>query len=137
MEISSPMMHAVERSLDGLGLRLHAIANNIANISTPGYVRQEVNFEASLLEALAQQEALFDANANVDADMSSKSHADALLNWQPVLGRANDGAQRIDGNRVPVELEMSALALNAGKYNALASVISKDFQLLRTIAQAK
>jgi flagellar basal body rod protein FlgB len=32
---------------------------------------------------------------------------------------------------------MSGMAYNAVKYNALASVVAKEFQLLKSVAQAK
>ncbi|MCL6645316.1 MAG: flagellar basal body protein, partial [Dehalococcoidia bacterium] len=43
--------------LSGLGRRQGAIANNIANIDTPGYVRQEVIFETELQRAFGRQAA--------------------------------------------------------------------------------
>ncbi|MDB5102934.1 MAG: flagellar basal-body rod protein FlgB, partial [Fibrobacteres bacterium] len=40
------------KSLDASVLRGKAIAQNLANIETPGYKRKEVNFEEQLLNAV-------------------------------------------------------------------------------------
>lgn len=140
MELLSSTMQGVTRSMDGLGLRQVAIANNVANINTPGYVKQEVNFEDSLRGALETYEMPSLSSyegAVLDGTSVTDSHNNPLLSWQPRTSKSADPPQRLDGNRVAMELEMSALAQNAVKYNAVTAVIAKDFQLLRTIAQAK
>jgi len=140
VHLTSLTMTAVERSLDGLAARQAAISHNIANISTPGYVKREVDFEASLLAALDEAHQPPSAThtfLQADGAPVTSLHNDPLLTWQPVTSQSADGPQRLDGNRVSIEKEMSAVAANAGKYNAVAAVIAKDFQLLRTIAQSK
>jgi flagellar basal-body rod protein FlgB len=140
MQLTSLTMGAVERSLDGFSLRHQAFANNIANVNTPGYVKREVSFEHSLLEALddAHKPAagLYAVGPGDGAEITA-SHNNPLLTWKPVTSQSSDGPQRLDGNRTSVESEMSKMAYNSIQFNALTGVISKDFQLLRTIAQAK
>lgn len=161
MEFSSPMMHALERSLDGFAMRHQAIADNIANINTPGYVKQDVNFEQSLIDALKDDEApkgLSSDPMDPNADMGpftafdgmrlnnmhplvsafvTDPHNAPLLTWQPHISRSAEPAQRLDGNHVPVETEMAAMVSNATKYQAITQVVSKEFGILRNIAQAK
>lgn len=138
MHITSLTMSAVERALDGLAARQVAVAHNVANIATPGYVRREVNFEDSLLAALQEaHQPRGGAGEFLGADGAhvTDSHNNPLLTWQPVTTLSADGPQRLDGNTVAVEKEIMSMVAN--KYNALSAVISKDFQLLRTIAQAR
>ena len=158
MEFSSPQVQALERSLDGFALRHQAIAANLANINTPGYVKQSVNFEQSLLDALNEQSAPhgsisdpFDPNNDVDGFDGFKlnnmwgaqgasvtdGQNHALLTWQPQVVRSGEAAQRLDGNRTPVETEVSEMTQNATKYQAITAVVTKEFGILRTIAQAK
>lgn len=161
MDLSTPMVHAIERSLDGFALRHQAIANNIANINTPGYVKQEVNFEQALTDALASDVApkgasgdFIDPNADPMGDsvfdgmklgnmraMLGASVTDVhnapLLTWQPQMVRGSDPAQRLDGNHTPVETEVSAMVANAVKYQAVSAFVTKEFGILRNIAQAK
>jgi flagellar basal body rod protein FlgB len=93
-----------------------------------------------LLEALGDEHkpsAGLYTQPNFDGTEITASHNSPLVTWQPVTSLSSDGPQRLDGNRTSVETEISAMAYNAVKYNAVSGVISKDYQLLRTIAQAK
>ncbi len=44
---------ALQVALNGLAVRQRAIANNIANVNTPGFRAQKVQFEQALQDALA------------------------------------------------------------------------------------
>jgi len=48
-----PLLSTVEYAMGGLQLRLDTVANNLANLNTPGFVAQKVDFETSLGIALA------------------------------------------------------------------------------------
>ena len=50
--ISDLTTSALHVALDGLDQRQQAIAANIANLETPGYLAREVNFEDSLRAAI-------------------------------------------------------------------------------------
>lgn len=43
----------LQQALSGLGIRQQVTANNIANIETPGFTAQNVDFESSLASAVA------------------------------------------------------------------------------------
>ena len=135
MRVGSIRMEAVERSLDGLAMRTEAIAANVANINTPNYVNQEVQFEETLREALAEAMKP-QGGAHDETSVTSRQH-DVLLTWQPKTVQAADGAQRLDGNKIPVEMQMSTLSENSIKFNAVSSLLQREFQLLKTIGQAK
>lgn len=157
MELSSRTMLAVERALDGLSMRQEAIARNLANANTPGYVSQEVAFEEALLDALAagNKPGGVAGGAGFEDDFSTTGEVgglavgprvgsanvtgggeDPLLLWKPSMERM-PGAQRLDGNGVNLEQSMSQLTRNSTKFSALTAVVGKEFQLLKTIAQAK
>jgi len=46
---SSPVYEAMQ----GLWAQQQAVANNVANVNTPGYKAQEVSFESSLAQAIS------------------------------------------------------------------------------------
>lgn len=48
--ITDRTMNITQLGMDGLMSRQHAIASNIANVMTPGYLRKEVAFESQLAE---------------------------------------------------------------------------------------
>lgn len=139
MELSSLHIQGVERSLDALSMRHSAVASNIANINTPGYQKVEVNFEDALIDALNRSTPALASGeaAMMDGMEITSGSQNVMLSWQPVMSKSETGAQRLDGNKTTVETEMSGMAYNAVKYNALASVVAKEMQLLKSVAQAK
>ena len=54
--ISDGVTRALHASINGLEARGRAIASNVANLETPGYLAREVNFEDSLRAAIADGE---------------------------------------------------------------------------------
>lgn len=85
---------ALTSALDGLSLRQRAIADNIANINTPGYHAKRVAFEEALASAVSAgggtvtptvSESLeptrLDGN-NVNLDTETLSSIDTVLRYQ-------------------------------------------------------
>ncbi len=110
----------VERALDAAWTRNEVIAQNIANVDTPGYKRKVVKFEEFL-----------------DAEMKTGKidHGQTKLSG---LGMAvvTDNAStsyRIDGNNVDIERESALMAMNNLKYNALIQRVSGQLGTLRTV----
>ncbi|RME74836.1 MAG: flagellar biosynthesis protein FlgB [Planctomycetota bacterium] len=95
--------------LDAAALRQRVLAQNIANVNTPGYERRDVSFDA-LLEAARSGGPSPEARVFVDRD-------------------ARAGA---DGNSVEIEREMGELMGNGLLYQTLARVASLRIQQLRT-----
>lgn len=86
--------NALSSALDGLSARQRAIANNIANVNTPGYQAQRVSFEEALAKSVKEgsgtvapttKESLdptrLDGN-NVNLDTETLSNIDTLLRFQ-------------------------------------------------------
>lgn len=85
---------ALSSALDGLSLRQRSIAENIANINTPGYHAQRVSFEERLRAAVAdgtgaapaevarsQEPTRLNGN-NVNLDTETLSNVDTVLRYQ-------------------------------------------------------
>jgi flagellar basal-body rod protein FlgB len=93
---------ALSSALDGLALRQRAIADNIANINTPGYHAQRVQFEDDLRAAVASGSGAVDATVarsleptrlngnNVNLDTETLSNIDTVLRFQ-FASQALDG----------------------------------------------
>ena len=133
MRLSSFQMEAVERSLDGYALRAQALATNIANVNTPDYVTQDVDFEKTLREAMAESA----KPQPTHGTQITEHNADPLLNWQPTMQASQAGPQRLDGNGTAIEFQMGQVAENAIKFNAVARAIASELQLLKHISTAK
>ncbi len=109
------------KSLDASALRSKAIANNLANVATPGYQRIEVNFEERLREALDKK--------NIQGDRTDRNHMylgrPELNKINPEAFRAVDPTQPGEINNVDVDLEMSKLAENQILFSYSAKFITE------------
>lgn len=111
METNLPGLGVLTQLLNASGLRHRVIAQNVANVNTPGYKRLEVAFEADLAKALA-----------------------APTGGTPVKPRVvtGDGPERVDGNNVDIDTEMNALTKNALLYQAATQIIASRVGTLRS-----
>lgn len=85
---------AIESALDGLALRQRSIANNIANVNTPGYHARRVEFESALAKSVAEGNGQVTAStsasleptrldgSNVNLDTETLSNIDTVLRYQ-------------------------------------------------------
>lgn len=119
---------AVRASLDASALRVKAIANNIANVNTPGYQRIEVSFESELRKAL-------DPNVLKGAKTDSQ-HMDIgrpdIGSIKPEAYRPNDPTLPGQVNNVDIDMEMAKLAENQILFQAGVKFLSERSQVLRS-----
>lgn len=110
----------LRKGLDAAALRHRAIADNIANVETPGYTRQKVSFEDQLRTALNTPDSnplLWERRIEpVQAAMSSDPAS----------------PMRENGNNVDVDREMADLAENTLNYQSLLQSMSIKGAMLRT-----
>ena len=106
---------ALERSISGASQRNEALAANIANASTPGYKRVDVDFHGALAAALGSS----DAKTKL-ATTSFATQADAGV-----------GNPQADGNSIDVENESAKMAANALEQQAAVSVAKTRNAILR------
>lgn len=118
-------INVLDRAADAAWQRNEAISNNIANVDTPCYKRQDVAFESVLQQALGNNryESMDDKVANVDL---------SRLRGRAYLDYANY-SYRLDGNNVDIENENVMLAENQLKYQGLISSINQEFTNLQTV----
>ena len=110
MDTTSSVLGVLPQLLDAAALRHRVIAQNVANVNTPGYRRREVAFEADLAKALASPAAAAQVKPHV------------------VIA---DGPERVDGNTVDIDQEMNALTKNALLYQAAAQIMTSRVASLR------
>lgn len=112
-------INVLNRAADAAWQRNEAISNNIANVDTPGYKRQDVAFESVLQQALGNNryQSMDDKVANVNL---------SRLRGRAYVDYANY-SYRLDGNNVDIENENVMLAENQLKYQGLISSINQEF----------
>lgn len=106
-------------ALDATWKRNKAISENIANVDTPGYKRQDVSFESYFERALKSN----------DPETIEK-----LRRVEPKVYTDNASlSYRKDGNNVDVDTEMVNLAENQLRYNTLISQVNYNFERLKAV----
>ena len=132
--LSSEMMELVQRSLDAAALSHRIIADNLANVDTPGFKRSEVVFSEKLKQA-------FDARAREPQQLAAMRTHEGHLAFEstrsveevePEVVTDKSTSLRNDGNNVDVDREMSLLAQNTVWYSTLAQITQQQFSSLRS-----
>ena len=120
-------VNVLDKAADASWMRQEAISNNIANVNTPGYKRQDVAFEDSLQEAISNSRyrSTDEKVANLSkADLRIRSYTDS-----------SGFSYRLDGNNVDIDTENAALARNQLKYNALVDSINHEISMIKAVTQ--
>lgn len=113
------------KAADASWIRNEVINNNIANSDTPGYKRQDVQFDDILAREIrtAQGKDLDDAVSRVNMrKISGRIYTDSV-----------NYSYRIDGNNVDVDTENVELVSNQIKYYALIESVSQEFSRLKSV----
>jgi len=103
------------------------IANNIANADTPGFTPVAVDFDKSLRTALSGQR-------EIALRTSRPRHLNATR--RPTEFERLALLSKNDYNKVDLDVEMSRLSENTGRYNMYAALLSKRFQVSQNILNA-
>jgi len=151
-----PATRALTAAMDGYARREQAIASNLANIDTPNYKPVRVDFESVL--AAATQDAMQPGGTAMNPPTAGQPAAmglertagahlagftDASSAPGPVAGAMGGTSlpaglqQRVDGNGVDVDAQMTSLAETQLKYSATARMLSGKLQQLRDVVSSR
>jgi flagellar basal-body rod protein FlgB len=149
--LTDPTQKVLSGALTGLSTRQALIAGNIANIDTPGFHPQSIDFEATLQAAIADGSSPSRASTGATvrpptAGMSAaagmqrtdaRHFAGLAPSGQPGSFEAStfDGSIRNDTNTVDLESEMTALAESQLKFSAVANLLSGRLGMLRDVVR--
>ena len=114
MEIFDTTQLALATAMTGAAQRQNALADNIANVDTPGYRRKDVDFHAALRGAMATGAPALEGISFSPAEDPSAA---------PV---------RADGNTVDIDREAAAEASNGLEYEALSQVLKTRDDIIQT-----
>ncbi len=95
------------RALDGLFARQLAVAHNIANANSPGFVPVRVTFESALQQAAS----------STTADVG-------------VVRRSPIDLQSMPGEPVRMDMEITQSAENAMRYSMLLAMVDRKLQVM-------
>lgn len=103
------IVDVIEAGVKAESLRQKAIANNVANLETPGYRRVDVRFEELLAKCL-------DSSGEVDPS-----------EIEPQIYQPHETSVKSNGNDVNYEGEVGQMIKNAIRHKALIRLLSKKY----------
>ncbi len=116
-------INVLDKAADASWKRNEVITNNLANVSTPGYKRKDIQFESYLMSALLGDGSLDKRVAQVKLN---------TLDATVYTDRA-DLSYRLDGNNVDIDTESAALAQNQIRYYTLLDSMTQEFNRIKTV----
>ncbi|MCX4304210.1 MAG: flagellar basal body rod protein FlgB [Acetatifactor sp.] len=115
----------LDKAADASWIRHQAISNNITNVDTPGYKRQDVAFESVLQKALG-----YNRYQSMDSKVTNAKAKNLSVR---TFTDYSSFSYRLDGNNVDIENENVMLAENQLKYQGLLTCINQEFTNLQTV----
>jgi flagellar basal-body rod protein FlgB len=133
MTLFDATLTTLERSLDVRLSRQAVLAGNLANVDTPGFVPQELDFAAAMAAASAPA-APGPAVPARPGDLPLAVAAVAPGSPEAFVHAAPGQAAGLDGNAVDLDRTTAAMAENAIQYGAAAKAAAKKLAILRYAA---
>ena len=118
-------VNVLGKAADAAWQRNEIIANNISNVDTPGYKRQDIDFESQLRRALG--------NCRYETVDSKVAHLNSSELEAKVYTDSANYSYRLDGNNVDIDTEGVELASNQIKYNGLVDCFNQEFANLKMV----
>ena len=117
----------LDKAADASWMRENVITNNIANIDTPGYKRQDVDFESVLQKALGKTK-----YSSLDKKVRELNQDLGKLTTTSYTEAANY-SYRLDRNNVDENTENAELASESLRYQLLTTAITNNFSRMQTV----
>ena len=114
MSKTDSIIALIQAGVRAESLRQKAIANNVANLETPGYRRIDVKFEELLAKSL-------DSSGSVD-----------LSKLEPQIYRPRQTPVKSNGNDVTLESEVGAMIKNSLRYKTYIQLLKKRYQQIES-----
>ena len=120
-------INIMDKAADASWKRESAISNNIANADTPGYKRQDVDFESALKRELGSSKynPLDKKVRGLNSDLSG-------LDVSTYTDSSNY-SYRLDRNNVDVDTEQVELASEQLRYEMLTTSINEEFNRMKLV----
>ena len=120
-------VNVLKAAADASWTREEVLTNNIANVDTPNYKRQDVDFTTYLRSALSR----------TNGGSSSLTNRVNNLNYNDIAIKTYTDnstlSYRLDGNNVDLSTENVELASEQINYNALIDSMNNKFSRFKTV----
>lgn len=129
----SRKMQVLSRTMDAQMARQKVIANNIANVDTPGFQRREVRFEDAMKQALKKNK--LDGTRTNSKHIALGSRTPGDVRYRTV--RPADNTSPSGVNNVDIDNEMAKLAENQIGFNYSVKFMQGHYQKLNAAIKGK
>lgn len=126
---SNAYLTAIEKGLDGSALRAKVLANNMANVNTPGFKRSDVSFSRDISELLRGD----GFSGKVSRPMHIPIRVSQLAQFNAEASLEEEYSYRNDDNNVDMDVEVAQVSKNALYFQALAKKAQGYFQNLSEV----
>jgi flagellar basal-body rod protein FlgB len=113
--LSDLATNALYEAMQGLWAQQQAVANNVANVDTPGYQAKDVSFESSLSQAIAAGDP-----SQMQVSVTTSTAPD-----QQDGNNVNLADQMTQGEKASMQFQTMVDAMNA-KFQLLSTAISES-----------
>lgn len=120
-------INIMDKAADASWTRENVIANNVANADTPGYKRQDVDFQSALQKELGSTKF-----TSLDQKVRALNSDLGGLAVSPYTDSANY-SYRLDGNNVDIDTEQVELASEQLRYELLTTAINEEFSRMKLV----
>jgi flagellar basal-body rod protein FlgB len=118
-------INVLDKAADASWTRESILTNNLANVDTVGYKRQDLDFESLLKEELGNCK-----HTSLDEKISKTD----LTKLNPnVYTDYSQYSYRLDGNNVDIDTEEVELASEQIRYQGLAGAIDSEFERMKAV----
>jgi flagellar basal-body rod protein FlgB len=119
----------IKSALDGSVKRSELISNNIANIGTPNYKRQDIDFKSILSKKIDSEN-----SKSISIKTTNEKHIPFRKEYtSQTLNSKNNLSFRNDQNNVDIDYEMAEMAKNSIYYNVMTRRAAGHFSNLNQV----
>lgn len=120
-------INVLKTAADASWLREEVLTNNIANVDTPGYKRQDVEFSTYLRTAISRA-------GETGSTLTQKiKNVDLSKVITRTYTENTNLSYRLDGNNVDLSTENVELASEQLNYNALIDSMNNEFTRIKAV----
>ena len=120
-------VNVLSSAADAAWTRNEILNNNIANVDTPGFKRQDMKFESLLQNEIARQGK---TNSTLDQKVADVDYT----RLKPYVYTDNSQlSTRLDGNNVDIDVEEAELASNQLMYDGIIEGLNKEFERMKSV----
>ena len=117
MHITTPLADELGRYLDLATQRMQLIAGNMANVDTPGYRTQDIDFQKEFSRVAGE----------VSAERGPQGTGAGALHTPPQIEAVDGLLERPDGNNVSIDRESMALGELQLQFRTGSALLKREF----------